>query len=337
MNIADLWPQLVAGLLPVLLFLAGLLYLDSNKLVRSAVVLACLVAGGLSAGVSFLLNDLLIPRLGLEAVSYTRYVAPFVEELVKATFLLHLIRTHRVGFLIDAAILGFAIGSGFAIVENLYYLQVRPESGMAVWVIRGFGTAVMHGGATCLFGIITQATTERHPRWPLTFVPGLVVAAALHSLYNHFFFSPVLGAFAILGVFPPLLRFVFLRTERSLARWLDVGFDADAELLELIQSGRLSDSKVGRYLQSLREKFRDEVVADLICYLRIQMELSLQAKGRLLARQSGFAIPIDDETTAKLAELAYLERSIGRTGRLAMAPFLRVGGRHHWQRHLLRG
>ena len=337
MNIEGPWPQLIAGLLPVLLCLAGLLYLDSNKLVRPAVVVACLMAGGLSAGASLLLNDLLIPGLGLEEIGYRRYVAPFVEELVKAIFLLHLIRTHRVGFLVDAAILGFAIGSGFAIVENLYYLQAWPDARMAVWVIRGFGTAVMHGGATCLLGIVTQATTERHPTWRLAFLPGLVVAAALHSLYNHFFFAPVLGAVAILCVFPPLLRVVFLRSEGSLARWLDVGFDADAELLELIQSGRLSDSRVGRYLQSLREKFRHEVVADSICYLRLQLELSLQAKGRLLARQSGFDIPVDAETSAKLAELTYLERSIGRTGRLAMAPFLRVGGRHAWQRHLLRG
>ena len=44
----------------------------------------------------------------------------------------------------------------------------------------------------------------------------------------------------------------------------------------------------------------------------------------------------DPETRAKLKELAWLENSIGATGMLAMAPFLRHSSRETWQRSLLR-
>ena len=80
-------------------------------------------------------------------------------------------------------------------------------------------------------------------------------------------------------VFPLLIFVVFEKSEQSLQNWLEVGFDADTELLELMNSGKLSESKVGKYLQSLREKFSGEVVMDLLCYLRIHLELSLRAKG----------------------------------------------------------
>ena len=65
--------------------------------------------------------------------------------------------------LVDAAIFGFAIGSGFALVENLYYLASRPDAHVAVQIIRGFGTAIMHGGATAIFAIVSVALAEKRP------------------------------------------------------------------------------------------------------------------------------------------------------------------------------
>ena len=88
-------------------------------------------------------------------------MSPWLEELLKALILIHLIRTRRVGLLVDAAIAGFAVGTGFALVENLYYLAMRPEAQTDVQVIRGFGTAIMHGGATAIFGIVSVALVER--------------------------------------------------------------------------------------------------------------------------------------------------------------------------------
>src|SRR5438105_3389976 len=215
------------GLLPVASFLAVLLLLDSYKLVRLRAVVGVVLAGMLAAGVAYAVNGALLAHL--EFATYTRYVAPFIEEALKALVIAALIRAHRVGFLVDAAIFGFAVGTGFALVENLNYLALQPDSALGTWVVRGFGTALMHGGAAASFA----------------------------------------------------------------------------------------------------------VVADMLCYLRVHTELALRAKGVLLARENGFDVPLDAATREKFAELGYLEKSVGRTGLLALHPVLRKSRRDLWQLYLL--
>ena len=152
----DFLLRLAVGLFPVLLFLAALIYLDSYKLVRLRSVLAAIAAGGLVAGVCFLINAGLLSWTGWEIAAYSRYVAPVLEEIAKGALLVYLIRSNRVGFLVDAAIFGFAVGTGFAVIENLVYLKFLEEAHLAVWIVRGLGTAIMHGGTMALFAIVSR-------------------------------------------------------------------------------------------------------------------------------------------------------------------------------------
>jgi RsiW-degrading membrane proteinase PrsW (M82 family) len=326
------------GLAPVAAFLVVLVLLDSYKLVRARLVLGTVFGGLVMAGVSYLVADLLLGLLRMEFTAYARYVAPVVEELLKAALLVALMRTHRIGFLVDAAILGFAVGTGFALGENMHYLRLAGDAGMGTWLARGFGTAIMHGGASAIFAVAALALLERssQARW-LSALPGLAVAIALHSVYNHFFLSPFASAIGIALALPLLLNYVFTRSEAAVGEWLGKGFDADAGIIELIDSGRLSDSPMGRYLLELKDKFEGPVVADLLCYVRLHAELALRAKGILMMRENGFEAPVDDATRERFAELGYLEKSIGRTGLLAVQPMLRMGHKELWQIYMVRG
>jgi hypothetical protein len=260
-----------------------------------------------------------------------------MEELLKAAILVALIRGHRIGFLVDAAIVGFATGTGFAMVENILYLKIAPDAPLGAWFVRGFGTAIMHGGATAIFGVMGLAMVERAQRsGVLAFVPGFLVAVVLHSAFNHFFFSPFISTVGIAIVLPVILQLVFARSESAMGKWLGTGFDADTEMLSLINSGGLSDSPVGRYLTQLKEKFQGPVVADLVCYLRLHTELALRAKGVLMMRESGFEVPIDEPTREKFVEMTYLEKSIGPTGRRALQPMLHMSHKDLWQLYMLK-
>ena len=327
---------LLAGLAPVLSFLGVLLYLDSYKLVKLRMVVAMLACGALVAGASYAMHGAILTRYPIDFSTFTRYVAPVAEELFKGLAIVFLIRANRIGFLVDAAIFGFAIGTGFAAVENLVYLGQAPAAGMGTWIARGFGTAIMHGGATAIVAVMGLAMVERRGRaTPDAFLPGFAVAVVLHSAFNHFFLSPFLSTLGIVVVMPPLLLFVFERSERSIGAWLGKGFDADAEMLQLINSGRFPDSPVGRYLHSLKDRFKGAVVADLLCYLRLYTELALRAKGILLMRENGFEVPVDDATREKFTEMRYLEGSIGRTGIIALQPMLRMSRKDLWQLYML--
>ncbi len=324
------------GLLPVLIFLVVLVYLDSYKLVSLKSVLSVIVLGGLSALAALYLNGWLIDALDIDLKQFSRYAAPLAEESLKALVIVYLFRTSKIGFLVDAAIMGFAVGAGFALVENFYYLQSHPDAGMAVWIVRGFGTAIMHGGVTAIFGIMSQALTERHMKInPFSYLPGLLLATFLHSIFNHFLLSPIMQTVVILVVLPPILYLVFGKSARSMHDWLEIDFDADADLIEIINSGHFTESNVGLFLNDLRTKFEGPVVVDMLCYLRIYTELAIRAKGLLMMRENGLEVPVGERTRAKFEELHYLERSIGKTGCLAMKPFLQIERKDLWQMHVL--
>lgn len=328
--------NIAVALLPVLLFLGLLVLLDSFKLVSLRSVLMALVAGAAAALAGAPLNAWLLDATGVPAALLSRYGAPPVEEALKAAWLVFLLRRGRIGFLVDAAILGFGVGAGFALVENAQYLRALSDRGAGLWLVRGLGTAVLHGATTAIFAILAKGLGDRHPERPLVaLVPGYIAAVVIHSGYNHHWLPPVLSAGVLLVGLPLLVMAAFERSERRTRDWLGVGLDSDLDLVDTIASGQALETRVGHYLHSLKEHLPGEVVADMLCLLRIQAELSIRAKGLLLAREAGLEVQVGDDVRDRLTELRYLERSIGRTGLLAMKPILRQDARALWQVYLL--
>ena len=89
------------------------------------------------------------------------------------------------------------------------------------------------------------------------------------------------------------------------------------------------------YLESLKVSFAPEIVVDMLCLLKLQLELSIHAKGILLMREAGFAAEPDPDIAAQIDELHFLEKSIGRTGLRAMAPVVNMSDRDLWQLYML--
>ncbi|MBD3871853.1 MAG: hypothetical protein IFK91_02870, partial [Acidobacteria bacterium] len=176
--------------------------------------------------------------------------------------------------------------------------------------------------------------TRGGPR-PWVFLPGLALATVLHSAFNHFFIAPTVTTVLILVVLPVFFVAVFHFSESRTREWLGTGFDTDSELLEMISAGQASDSRIGAYLEELRERFPPPTVVDMVCLLRLRLELSIRAKGILLARQAGFEVPPDPDMEGRFAELRFLEHSIGRTGLLAMSPLFHFSDRDLWQYHMI--
>ena len=326
----------LSALLPVLAHLLVLLAMDGYKLVRLRLVLLAVGFGLVAALASQVTNDAILGNTSLELSFYSPFVAPFVEEGFKAAGLIFLIATRRVGFLVDAAILGFAVGVGFALTENLCFLTLRSDAHLLVWVIRGFGTAVMHGSTVAVLGVLAQGVCERNTHIkPWYFLPGLGVAIVVHSLFNQFFISPAMSAAYLLIGLPLLMYLVFRAGDRSLQKWLGAGFDTDSELLEAINQGQVTKTPVGAYLLTLQERFPPGIVADMFCLLKVTVELSIEAKGLLMMRKQGFDIGPSQEVQEKLTEVDFLQKSIGPTGRLAIGPLLPKGRKDFWQRQLL--
>lgn len=329
---------LAVSVLPVFLFLGALVLLDSYKLIALRAILFAVAAGGVAALVGYAMNISLRPALGLNLSHYSIYVAPVVEEVLKAIYIVWLLRRNKVGFVVDAATYGFAVGTGFAFFENLYYLPMHPNPTIWTWVVRGFGTALMHGGTTAIFAMISRTLDNRAQAMRLTLMlPGLVVAIVLHSMYNQFLVAPLLATALIVLVFPYIFMFLFQRSERETRSWLGSGFDTDQELLHVMRAGQVSDTPVGSYLKGLRTTYPPEIIVDMMCLLRLRAELGIRAKGLLLMREAGFEADPDPSIRSKLEEVRYLEESIGRTGMRALKPFVHTSTQDLWQMNLLDG
>ena len=328
----------IIAIIPILVFLLVLKAMDSFKLVRFRHVAASLAAGLSAAIIAFLITRHLKPATGLSLAAYSRYVAPLIEEALKSSWIVWLLARRRTGFMVDTAIHGFALGAGFAIVENIYYLNTVTGYGIAYSVVRGFGPALMHGTATAIFGVLAKTASElRGSVTAATVLPALLMSILIHSLFNHFFLSPLMSALALLIGVPVLMTLVFRQSERSLRKWLGVGFDSDQQMLEMITSGDIAQTPMGEYLISLKRTFSGETVVDMLCFLRLHIELSIRAKGILLMRENGFEPPPDPDVEDMFSELRYLEGRIGVTGKLALHPLLRWSSRDLWQLHMLEG
>jgi RsiW-degrading membrane proteinase PrsW (M82 family) len=324
------------SVLPIFLFLGALVLIDSYKLVSLRSVLLAVAAGVVAGVASYAVNVQLQPLLALDPSAYSRYVAPLVEETLKAAYIAYLLSRSKVGFVVDAAIFGFGIGAGFAFLENLYYLSVNPDAGLWTWFVRGFGTAVMHGGVTAILAMVARTLHNRVETFqPKLLLPGLGVAVVLHSVYNHFLLQPLLATGLIVLVFPYIAIAVFQQSERDTRQWLGSGFDTDQQLLRAMRAGQMSTTPAGQYLTTLRKHFPPESLVDMLCILRLRAELGIRAKGMLMAREAGFETPPDPTLPAKFEELRYLEKSIGRTGMRALKPFLHTSTRDLWQLNLL--
>ena len=326
------------ALLPVLLFLALLVHGDSYKLLRPATVLSLVMAGAIAAGASYFVSNYVFARFEGDFEDYSRYVSPWIEETLKGLVVVFLIRSRRVGLPVDAGIAGFAVGTGFALIENLYYLASRPHIVLPVEVVRGFGTAIMHGGTATIFAMISVTLYERRPNGGLQLLlPGFLAAVALHTGFNFMLVRPAIATLVTLAVLQLMTYLVFQHSERTLRQWLDEDSESTVALLQSIQVGTFLDSPAGRYLRSLSDRFRGEDLADMLCLLQLHGELALRAKGILLLHESGMEAPqLDDETRDKLVEVEQLQRSIGRTGMLMLRPFVMASGKDIWQLKLLK-
>jgi len=329
--------KIIISIAPVFIFLATLVIFDSYKLVRLRSIVQAILIGGLAGVACFFITTLILGRLDWNLDFYTRTISPVLEESAKAVYLVLLMRMKKIGFMVDGAIYGFAIGAGFASIENIDYLVSLQSSNLFLWIIRGFGTAVMHGGTTCMMAILVKSFSERQPKVRLYhFLPGLVVAIVIHSFFNHIPFDPRIMTVVQLVLLPGLITIIFVKSEKMLRDWLELGMDTDVVMLDVILKGQISDTKIGRYLESMKSKFPGEILADMLCYMRIHLELAIRDKGLLLIQGEGFEIPVDPEVKEKLKELKYLEKSIGKTGKLALSPVLQKSTRDLWQMVLVK-
>src|SRR4029453_4613870 len=291
MTLAEILHWSVA-MVPVLLMVVLFAWLDVFKLMEPRELIGPLIMGGIMAFVAWPISGQMLDTLPMGYSFYSRIVAPWIEEALKALPIILLIMANRIGYKIDAIIFGFAIGAGFSVIENSFYLARSPELTTPVWMVRGLGTAVMHGSTTAVLAAVAHELGERGLRStgekkgfnPLWFLPGYIVATLIHLTFNQFPSRPGLVMLATLVAAPVVLIGLFRFGESETQQWLAEESESHRRWLEEWRTGGFPADASGQRIAALAERASKAESERIREYCMLKTELVLNAEEELLDR-----------------------------------------------------
>jgi hypothetical protein len=234
--------------------------------------------------------------------------------------------------------MGFAVGAGFSIVENVFYLVRFPDLSAPVWIVRGLGTAVMHGTTAAVLAAIAHrlAVRELHHEardfhfrlwW---FVPAYLAAVAIHTLFNQFPSQPLL-AMLVTTLVAPFALMAILRFGTTRARqWLAAEEEAHRALLEKLKAGAFPDRPGWRRIEKLVERAGPQTGALIREYVIVLTGLIL-AEEEVLLQQSEDTHRVETDGRALFKRLHDLRRELGSVTIHAVTSLLPFSRSDYWE------
>ena len=327
----------VAALLPVVIYIFVVYKIDNFSLISVKNLLLQVLCGMVTALVCFGLFQLTGEKLADE---HSDYINPVLEELVKGLPLLYLASRKKIVFFIDSVICGAAVGGGFSILENIFYLLLGDGiTGIGTVLFRGLEVALIHMGCSAIVaaGLMLVIRLVERSRSRLDLKKSdiamsvflLLEAPVLHVCHNAFHFNPLMQFIFVFGTMGGLLMWTYYYDVDMIHRWLDKGLDKQLSLLNSIKDGHLDNTPTGVFLESVKDAFPPEDFFDIICYVQLNVELNVAAKSRVMIRESGLErdLPLSDEEKelfmAQYTEYKILEKNLGKAARMTIAPIVK--------------
>jgi RsiW-degrading membrane proteinase PrsW (M82 family) len=128
-------------------------------------------------------NGLLRNRLPLTPFEVTIIVTPITEEILKAIPIL-VYATALSAKKEKLFTASMAVGIGFAVLENAFYMLNDVSFNMIDAIIRAFGAGLMHGMCTLLVGVGLSFAKKRSKIFVVGTFALLSTAITYHGIYN---------------------------------------------------------------------------------------------------------------------------------------------------------
>lgn len=128
-------------------------------------------------------NGLMLSLLPISTFETTIIVTPITEEILKAfpILLFATVLSAKKEALFTASM---AVGIGFAVLENAFYLLNYATFNMFDAVIRAFGAGLMHGMCTLLVGVGISFVKKKSKMFVVGTFALLSTAITYHGIYN---------------------------------------------------------------------------------------------------------------------------------------------------------
>lgn len=326
----------VAALLPVVIYIFVVYKIDNFSLISIKnlfLQVLCGMVAALACFGLFQLTGLILSE------NQSDFFNPVLEEIIKAIPLLWFATRKKIVFFIDSVICGAAVGGGFSILENIFYLLLGNEMGIGTVLFRGLEVALIHMGCSAIIAaglmlgirLILRSRSRLSIRNSdaLIVISLLAVSPILHLCHNTFHFNPLVQFIFVIGTMGGLLVWTYFYDVEMIHSWLDTGLDKQLSLLDSIKKGLLDDTPTGNFLETVKDVFPPEDFFDIICYVQLHVELSVASRSRVLVRESGLErdLPLTDEMKemirSQYTEYKLLEKRLGNAARMTIAPIVK--------------
>ena len=149
------------------------------------------------------INGLLRNLLFINNFEFTIIVTPITEEILKALPILicATMVSDKKETLFTAAM---AVGIGFAVLENAFYLLNDSSFNMMDAIVRAFGTGLMHGMCTLLVGVGISFAKKKSKIFVVGTFALLSTAITYHGIYNML----VQSDYQIIGFLLPIITYI---------------------------------------------------------------------------------------------------------------------------------
>ena len=327
------------ALVPVLVLLAIFTWLDAFKLMSLKEIALLLLLGGIAAIAVYPISGRLIDTLPIGFSNYSRFVAPWIEEAFKAASIILLFGFNRIGYKLDAVISGFAIGAGFSVIENIIYLTIYPDYGAGTWLVRGLGTAVMHGTTLAILATVAHELAERETRGaaadfnfrPWWFIPGFLAAVAIHTVFNQFPDRPMLAMLGAVMFAPIALMAIFSFGTSEAQSWLVAERAEHKAQLDVLRAGAWPDSLSGKKIAAWSSRLDPETMKRVRRYWELQAYLIGEAEETLLEEAAGDAEYDPAALRAAFEEREGLRRAMGTSTFAQLNHLLPFSRNDYWE------
>lgn len=153
---------MILGVIISILIPLGFLYIiwgfDIYSLSRVPVMVGAILWGLATFAVALTVQNALLRAGMLDFWQVTLFNAPVLEQALKAVFVIWLASQMRLRSSIDGAVYGFAVGTGFAMAENLLYVSGAPDRALGIALARVLSVSLMHAYTTAIVGTVAGAS-----------------------------------------------------------------------------------------------------------------------------------------------------------------------------------
>ena len=149
------------------------------------------------------INAYLRSILSMSTLEVTIVVTPISEEILKALPILFFatVLAPKKEALFTASM---AVGIGFAVLENAFYLLNSDSFNMIDAIVRAFGAGLMHGMCTLLVGVGISFVKKKQKLFVVGTFALLSTAITYHGIYNML----VQSDFEVIGYLLPITTYI---------------------------------------------------------------------------------------------------------------------------------